>query len=31
MLKSDAFKERLLRARTRDEIIAILQSEDEDF
>lgn len=31
ILKNDAFKERLLKARTREEITAIIQGEDEDF
>ncbi len=31
MLKNEPFKEKLLRARTADDIIAIIQSEDEDF
>lgn len=31
ILKSDAFKDRLLRALTREEISAIIQGEDEDF
>jgi PTS system nitrogen regulatory IIA component len=31
ILKNEVFKERLLQARTREEIIAILQGEDEEF
>jgi nitrogen PTS system EIIA component len=31
MLKSESFKEKLLRAQTPDDIISIIQAEDEDF